>query len=217
MIRRTFCHIHNARSHIKSYYLQLTLCFILSFLVIIEPQNTCQYYILLINIFIFVPCLIRNDIALCGFLIVKVNCLIIIGQKVMFYKEMQIYEDLLTIIDSLLIDTMAIQRQKREKFTCCSKMLVATVIFFAFRESQIITFETRFWLKFIKQVCIEKLLRWPKFWKRKMQNNNFYRLGLEKSQIHAISCPSAMPLLYQSFILNDFCRGPLSNSPIFGI
>ena len=32
-----------------------------------------------------------------------------------------------------------------------------------------------------------------------------------------LSCPSAMPLLYQSFILNDFCRGPLSNSPIFGI
>ena len=76
----------------------------------IEPSNTCQYYILLINIFIFVPCHIRNDIALCRFLIVKVNYLIIIGHNVMFYEEMQIYEDLLTIIDSLLIDTMAIQR-----------------------------------------------------------------------------------------------------------
>ena len=96
-------------------------------------------------------------------------------------------------------------------------MFVANVIFFVFIESQIFTFKTRFWLKFIKEVCIDKLLRWQKFWNRKIQNNNFYRLGLEKSQIHTISCPSAMPLLYQSFILNDFCRGPLSNSPIFGI
>ena len=94
-------------------------------------------------------------------------------------------------------------------------MLVATVIFFALRESQIITFKTRFWLKFIKEICVEKLLRWQKFWKWKIQNNN--RLGLEKSQIPAISCPSAMPLLYQSFILNDFCRSPLANSPIFGM
>jgi hypothetical protein len=66
---------------------------------------------------------------------VKVNYLIIIGHKVMFYEEMQLYEDLLIIIDSLLIDAMAIQRWKREKSTCCSKMFVATVIFFAFRES----------------------------------------------------------------------------------
>ena len=76
----------------------------------IEPSNTCQYYILLINIFIFVPCHILNDMALCRFLIVKVNYLIIIGHNVMFYEEMQIYADLLIITDSLLIDIIAIQR-----------------------------------------------------------------------------------------------------------